>query len=135
MSNEAIQPASPREEPTPAQIAAAKQYAQEHGYTEHAGGWICNATDRAIAPDWATFASYLIVMGVKSVREAKENTDVTDEARTEMISVPCTAREYAIINMAAIASGTTPEDFTLRAALRRATVETRRQLGQLGEEA
>lgn len=130
MGNEAIGPTPPREDPTPAQIAAAKRYAQEHGYAEHAGGWICNDKDRAIAPDWLTFTSYLIVMGVKAVREAKEITGMTEEPRTEMISVPCSQREYAIINMAAIATGQTPEDFALSASLGRAAAETRRQLGE-----
>ena len=62
----------PREDPTSGQIAAAKQLGQEHGYTEHTDGWIYNNVGRRIAPDWQTFAAYLIAVGVKAVRNATE---------------------------------------------------------------
>lgn len=72
MSNEAIRPFPPQEDPTPVQIAAAKQYGQEHGYTVHADGWIYNVKGRAIARDWQNFASYLIAIGVQEVRNETE---------------------------------------------------------------
>jgi hypothetical protein len=73
MSNEAIRPVPP-ESPTQAQISAAKEYGQEHGYTAHADGWIYNAKGRAIARDWQNFASYLIAMGVKKIRNETEES-------------------------------------------------------------
>jgi hypothetical protein len=72
MSNEAIRPFPPQEGPTLAQIVAAKKHGQEHGYTARANGWIHNNKGRPIAPDWRTYASYLIAVGIKAVRDATE---------------------------------------------------------------
>lgn len=40
-----------------------------------------------------------------------------EEPRTELISVPCTARELNVIRLAATVSGQTPEEFALSASL------------------
>jgi len=71
MSNEAIRTVPPRENPTLAQVAAAKQYGKDNGYEGRTGGWIYNAKGRAIAHGWQSFASYLIAMGVHGVRDAR----------------------------------------------------------------